>query len=114
MITRHGGVATFAEAVSKLQPQDTETQGTFQVERSGTSPERWRGLSRIGLFEEVSFESGQELSAGDGERRLGGGTGARSVKEPKRWREGFPEPWNDVMEAAVRQFGCGSWRTTEC
>ena len=33
VVTRHGGVATFAEAVFKLQPQDTETQGTFQVEK---------------------------------------------------------------------------------
>ena len=33
VITRHGGVATFAEAASKLQSQDTETQGTFQVEK---------------------------------------------------------------------------------
>ena len=49
----------------------------------------------------MSFESGQELTAGDGERRLEGGTGAWSVKEPKRWREGFPKPWNEVMEAAV-------------
>ena len=33
VITRHGGVATFAEAASNLQSQDTETQGTFQVEK---------------------------------------------------------------------------------
>ena len=33
VITQHGGVATFAEAASKLQSQDTETQGTFQVEK---------------------------------------------------------------------------------
>ena len=33
VVTRHGGAATFAEAVFKLRPQDTTTdQGTFQVD----------------------------------------------------------------------------------
>ena len=30
--------ATFAEAVFKLQPQDTATYGNVEVDRSGTSP----------------------------------------------------------------------------
>ena len=35
------------------------------------------------MFEEVSFESRQELTAGDGEKRLVGGAGVGCVEEPK-------------------------------
>ena len=35
---------------------------------------------------------------------MGGGTGIGSVEEPKRWGDGFPKPWNEVVEAAVGQY----------
>ena len=53
------------------------------------------------MFEEVRFESGQELTARDGQKRLERGARVRSVKEPKRWGEGFPKSWNEVVETAV-------------
>ena len=39
VVTRHGGAATFAEAVFKLKPQDTATdQGRSGLIRIGNSP----------------------------------------------------------------------------
>ena len=39
VVTRHGGAATFAEAVFKLKPQDTTTdQGRSGLIRIGNSP----------------------------------------------------------------------------
>ena len=69
--------------------------------RIDSSPERWRRLRRVGLFEKVGFESRQELTAGDSQKWLGRVVRIRSVEEPKRWGEGFPESWNEVMETAV-------------
>ena len=53
------------------------------------------------MFEEMGFESRQELTAGDSQKWLGRVVRIRSVEEPKRWGEGFPESWNEVMETAV-------------
>ena len=66
------------------------------------------------MFEEVRFESGQELTARDGQKRLERGARIRSVEEPKRLGEGLPKSWNEVMETPIRQFSFDSWRTTEC
>ena len=66
-----------------------------------TVRERWRGLWRVGLFEEVCFEPRQELTARDGQKRLERGARVGSAEEPKGWREGFPKPGNEMMETAV-------------
>ena len=68
------------------------------------------------MCEEVGFEIGKELSARHGQKRLDLERGARiwSLEEPKRWGDGFPKPWNEVMETAVGQFSFDSWGTTEC
>ena len=59
-------------------------------------------LWRVGLFEEMGFEPGQELVTRNGEKRLRRVTSVRSAQTPEVWREGFPKPWNEVMEAAIR------------
>jgi len=68
------------------------------------------------LFKEMGFESGQELTARDGKKRLRRAVGGRCAKEPKVWREGFPEPWNEVMEAPKLRsdslaLEAGGWRS---
>ena len=54
------------------------------------------------MLEEMGFESRQELTARDGKTRLRGMTSVGSAQTPEVWREGFPKPWNEVMEAAIR------------
>ena len=68
------------------------------------------------MFEELGFEFGKELTERHGQKRLDMERGVRiwSFKEPKRWRDGFPKPWNEVMETAVGQLSFDSWGTTEC
>jgi hypothetical protein len=51
--------------------------------RIDSSPERWRRLRRVGLFEKVGFESRTELTEGDSQKRLGKSVRIWSVEEPK-------------------------------
>ena len=49
----------------------------------------------------MCFESGQELTARDGQKRLERGARVGSAEDAKGWREGFPKPGNEMMETAV-------------
>ena len=62
----------------------------------------------------MCFESGQELTARDGQKRLERGARVGSAEDAKRGGKGFPKPGNEMMETAVRQCSFDSWRTTEC
>jgi hypothetical protein len=63
-------------------PKTQKHRERARSKRRGTSPGKWRGL-RVGLFEEVRFESGQELTARDGQKRLERGAGVGSIEESK-------------------------------
>jgi len=74
------------------------------------------GLRRVGLCEEVGFEFGQELTAGDGKRRVRGWNLTRrwGIWKTEVGREGFPKPRNEVVETAVGKRGSGRGWAAEC
>ena len=68
------------------------------------------------MCEEEGFELGQELTAGDGKGRVKGRdlTRRRRIWNAKVRRESFPEPGNEVVEAAVGKCSSGDRWAAEC
>jgi len=64
----------------------------------------------------VGFEFGQELTAGNGKRRVRERnlTWRWRVWEAKVRRESFPKPGNEVVETAVRKRSSGGGWAAEC
>ena len=68
------------------------------------------------MCEEVGFEFGQELTAGDGKSRVGqlNLAGRCRVWKAKVRRKSFPKSGNKVMETAIGKCGSGGRWAAEC